>query len=253
MSATKLSDYETRYEHVDLAREGGILQVRLHTNDGPLVWGAGPHSELGACFDDIGRDRENRVVILTGSGDRFCTRGDQSWLGAMTAEKWDVIYHDGKRLLMDLLGIEVPVISAINGPARIHAELALLSDIVLASETTYFQDGSHFTLGIVPGDGVHVVWQELLGLNRGRYFLLTNQRLSATEALELGVVSEVLPPDQVLKRAWVLARELAVQADTTLRYTRVALTQAIKSRLLNELGYGLALEGLNAHATWPRD
>src|ERR1700737_4584120 len=100
-------------------------------------------------------------------------------LAQMTTEKWDHIYKDAKHLLMNLLDIEVPVIAAVNGPALIHAELAVLSDIVIASENAEFQDGPHFPNGVVPGDGVHVVWPLVLGINRGRYFLLSGQKLSA--------------------------------------------------------------------------
>ena len=68
----------------------------------------------------------------------------------MTPQKWDTIYFNGKRLLTNLLNIEVPVIAAINGPARVHAELAVLGDITIASETTVFQDAPHFRLGTIP-------------------------------------------------------------------------------------------------------
>jgi len=248
---TFLNDYKDRYEHVRFTRDAGILQLQLHTGGDTMIWGAGPHTELGSCFSDVGRDSDNRVVILTGTGDAFMTQIDKSWAGAMTPAKWDTIYFNGKRLLGNLLDIEVPVIAAINGPARVHAELVVLSDITVASETTVFQDAPHFRLGTIPGDGVHVVWQHLLGPNRGRYFLLTGQRIAAEEALRLGIVNEVVPADQVLTRAWELARQLAEQADTTLRYTRVALTQQMKKALLENVGYGLALEGLNAYATWP--
>ncbi|MGE0306963.1 MAG: enoyl-CoA hydratase/isomerase family protein [Acidimicrobiia bacterium] len=168
MSRTFFHDYRERYDHVHLRREDGILELRLHTGDGPLIWGDGPHTELGSCFEDVGRDPENRVVILTGTGDRFIGAIDKSWAGPMSPEKWDKIYFNGKRLLQNLLDIEVPVIGAVNGSARVHAELAVLSDITLASEETVFQDAPHFRLGTVPGDGVHVVWQSLLGPNRGR-------------------------------------------------------------------------------------
>jgi enoyl-CoA hydratase/carnithine racemase len=60
-----------------------------------------------------------------------------------------------------------------------------LCDIVIASDTATFQDDPHFLNGIVPGDGVHIIWPLLLGPNRGRYFLLTGQKLSAQEALSL--------------------------------------------------------------------
>ena len=159
-----------------------------------------------------------------------------------------VIYLEGKRLLDNLLNIDVPVIGAVNGPARIHAELAVLSDIVLAAETAVFQDAAHMPNGVVPGDGVHVVWPLLLGPNRGRYFLLTGEEISAQQALTLNVVAEVLPPERLLPRAHELASQLADKPVTALRYTRVALTQRLKRHLLDDLGYGLMLEGRAAMA-----
>ena len=234
-----------------MRRTDGILELRLHTNDGPLIWGDGPHSELGQCFLAVGSDPENRVIILTGTGDSFIASIDTSWVGEMTPAKWNRIYTNGKRLLSALLDIEVPVVAAINGPASVHAELALLSDIVIASDDSYLQDAPHFRYGTVPGDGVQAIWPLLLGPNRGRFFLLTGQRISAIEAQQLGVVAEVHPRSELLDRAWEWARTLARQPDITLRYTRVALIQPIKDYVLDQVGYGLALEGLAAHESWP--
>src|SRR3954466_5623266 len=247
------SDYSTAYRHVKMRREAGILEVRLHSDEGPLYWGDGPHTELGYCFADIGSDPENRVIILTGTDNQFLARLDSSWVGEMTPEKWSKIYFHGRRLLLNLLEIEVPVIAAVNGPARVHAELAILSDIVIAEESADFQDAPHFKYGTIPSDGVHIVWPMLLGPNRGRYFLITAQRLSAREALELGVVNEVVPDGASLDRAWEHARMLITRADSTLRYTRAAVTQPLKVALTEHLGHGLALEGLGAFDTWPRE
>ncbi len=250
---TSFDEYSTAYRHVRMQREAGVLELRLHSDDGPLVWGSGPHTELGHCFADVGSDPENRVIILTGTGDRFIADLDKSWVGEMTPVRWDEIYRNGKRLLMNLLDIEVPMIAALNGPATVHAELGLLCDVVLASDTTSFKDAPHFRFGTVPGDGVHVIWPLLLGMNRARHFLLTGRKLSAQEAHDLGVVAEVLPAGQLMSRAHEVATDLLRQPDITLRYTRVAMTQQIKRLMLDHLGYGLALEGLGAVNHWPSE
>ena len=102
----------------------------------------------------------------------------------------------------------------------------------------------HFPNGLVPGDGMHIVMPLLLGMNRGRYFLLTGQTLSAQEAKDLGLVAEVLPQDKVLARAWEHAEALASKPTLLLRYTRLMFTEYLKKRMQDLLGYGLAMEGL---------
>ena len=244
-------EYANKFKSIQLERRDGILQMRLQTNGGTLQWGKEPHDELGQCYYDIGSDPENRVVIVTGTGESFVAhyaRGQQWTFN--TPRKWDKVYWDGRKLVMNMLDIEVPMIAAVNGPTTIHSELAVLCDIVIASETATFQDNPHFINGLVPGDGMQVIWPLLLGPNRGRYFLLTGQTLSAQEALTLGVVNEVVPREQVLGRAWEIARQIVKQPPLTVRYARVALTQQLKRLMLDNLGYGLALEGLAVQESW---
>jgi enoyl-CoA hydratase/carnithine racemase len=244
--SSSFEHYRKRFQNIRLEREDGILTVTFHTNGGPLVWSARAHDELGRCFVEIGADRENKVVILTGTGSDYCTNIDAGSFTLSSAGDWDEIFHEGRRLLSALLNIEVPVISAINGPARIHPEIPILSDVVLASDTALFQDAPHFMSGIVPGDGAHIVWPHIIGANRGRYFLITGQELSARQALEFGAVSEVLPPDQLLPRALEHARAIAAKPALARRYTRLSLTRGLKRLLEADLGYGLAMEALAA-------
>jgi enoyl-CoA hydratase/carnithine racemase len=243
------AEYSRSFETIDMRREDGILEMRFHTGGGPLQWSLLPHGELERAFLAVGRDRENQVVILTGtgtdfSGPRVAEEGHFLVKDSGSAQQIDHIYWEGKHLLMNLLNIEVPVIAAVNGPAVRHAEIPLLSDIVLAAEEAQFQDSAHFNGGLVPGDGVHVVFPLLMGVNRGRYFLLTGQTLSAREALEYGLVNEVLPRAELLPRAWTLARQLMRRSPLIRRYSRVVLTQDLKRRMHDLLGYGLALESL---------
>lgn len=245
---TEFSDYSAKYSCLAMTREDGILEVRFHTDGGPFHWGLVPHRELESAFLDIARDRANQIVILTGTGQTYCgpavPPGGHPNRNSMTPAIYDPIYWEGKHLLMNLLNIEVPVIAAINGPAVRHAEIALISDIVLATDDTYFQDTAHFQGGMVPGDGMHVIMPMLLGLTRARYFLFTAQKITAAEAQRLGLVNEILPRADLLPRARELARLLLQQTELVRRYSRVVLTEDLKSRLQAQLSHGLALEGL---------
>lgn len=238
--------YRDRYETIRLERNDGILVVTVHTTGKSMVWSARVHEELANCFAVIGADRENKVIVLTGTGDAFCEEIDGGSFKLSNAAEWDLIFYEGRKLLTNLLDIEVPMITAVNGPVRFHPEIPVLSDIVLASETALFQDATHFISGIVPGDGAHIVWLHVLGPNRGRYFLITGQELGAHDAMAQGAVNEVLPPDKLLDRAMELARAIAKQPTLVRRYTRVALTQRYKRLMQEGLSLGLAVEALAA-------
>ncbi len=245
--APKFADYNNRYRNIAMERDAeGILLMRLHTNGGHFVWSEESHEELGYAFAEIGADRGNRVVVMTGTGDVWCEEIDFASFRLNNPAEWDHTFFDGRKLLNNLLDIEVPVIAAVNGPARFHPEIPVMSDIVIASDTAIFQDAPHFMGGIVPGDGAHVVWTHVLGPNRGRYFLLMGQEIDAKLALDYGVIGEILPRDKVVDRAMEIARKFAGNTDLTLRYARVVLTQRYK-RLMDEgLSLGLGMESLAA-------
>ncbi|GAA3523140.1 enoyl-CoA hydratase/isomerase family protein [Amycolatopsis ultiminotia] len=244
--APKLDDYATKYEHVRLERHDGILQVTVHTDGDSLVWTGLAHDELAYCFNDIACDPGNKVVVLTGAGGSFCAQIDFAKFNLGTAADWAHILFEGQRLINNLLLIEVPVISAINGPVLVHPEVPLLSDVTIAADHSTFQDSPHFPSGIVPGDGAHTVWTHILGPQRGRYFLLTDQKLEAKQALDYGAINEVVPRAQVLDRAMELARGIAAKPDLTRRYARVVLTREIKRLVQDQLSLGLAHEALAA-------
>ena len=240
------NDYSTRYKNVKMKRENGILEVALHTDGGPLVFDGYVHEDLAGAFRDIGDDRENHVVILTGSGTEFCAQIRPDGFDFSTPSGFDKILREGTKMLESILDIEVPIIAAVNGSALVHSEYILLCDIVISTDDSVFQDMPHPAFGIVPGDGMHIVWPEVIGEIRGRYFLLTGQKLSAKEAKEYGAVNEIVTREDLLPRAWELAKQLTRQNPLTLRYSRMALTQRFRRRLHEGLSYGLALEGISA-------
>ncbi|NPU12656.1 enoyl-CoA hydratase/isomerase family protein [Bradyrhizobium sp. 83012] len=241
--------YRDAFPNARLTRkDNGVLEVALHTNGGKLVFNGHTHEQFVDLFHHIGEDRDNRAVILTGTGDAFMDAINPEGFDFFTPQGYDKILREGRKVLSNILDIEVPMITALNGPVLLHSEYALLTDIVLATPQTVFQDKPHFEFGIVPGDGVHILWPHVIGSIRGRYFLLTRQVLDAQTAKDYGAVNEIVPADRLLIRAHEIADGIAALPPLTGRYTRIALTQQLR-RLIDEgSAYGLALEGISAAA-----
>ncbi|MGB6059435.1 MAG: enoyl-CoA hydratase/isomerase family protein [Microthrixaceae bacterium] len=246
---TNFDEYQTKYDHAVLSkREDGVLEIRFHSDGGPLQWSMAAHKDCEGLFGDIADDPSVRVVIMTGTGDEFSgpngALDETPAVPRISGEQWDQIRKGAKDLLGHLLRIEAPVIAAVNGPARRHAELPLLSDIVVASEQATFQDTAHFISKTPPGDGQHVILPLAMGINRARYFLLTGQEIKADDAYRFGLISEVVPHGTALERAWELADLLMKQPPLVLRNSRLIMTQIIKRDMHDFLEYGLNLEAL---------
>jgi enoyl-CoA hydratase/carnithine racemase len=244
---SRFDTYRDGFPNARLTRsETGVLEVALHTDGGTLIFDGYTHEQFVDLFHAVGSDPDNRVVILTGAGAAFMESISPEGFDFFSPRGYDKIYREGKKVLMNILDIEVPLIAAVNGPVRLHSEYILLADIVLATPSTVFQDKPHFEFGIVPGDGVNLLWQEAIGTIRGRYFILTRQELDAKTAKEWGAVNEIVPADKLLARAREIGEGLAKLPPLTTRYTRIALTQKLRRIIDEGVGYGLALEGISA-------
>lgn len=245
-------DYFDAFPNIALQRTAqGILEVRLHSHGDSFRYSASARTQLLGAFQRIGADRANRVIILTGTGASWCADFDRSPEvspdpSLSLAQRWDVQFWEGRRLMQTILDVDAPMIAAVNGPALIHTEYLLTCDIILASETAAFQDMPHLNNGVSPTDGMHVLWPHVLGPVRGRYFLLTQQKLDARQALDWGVCNEVLAPDALMARAYAIAAALVAQPEHTLRYARVGLTQRLKKLVTDEMALGLGVESLSA-------
>jgi enoyl-CoA hydratase/carnithine racemase len=252
VSVSSLSDYIDRYPTVHIEREDGVLTLRLHKNDGPFLWDERTHHDLGELFEYINGDHENRVVVLTGTGDAYCAAVDTEDFmrqGAIDGPNYMVrLFRDGARMLRNFVALEIPVIAAVNGPVVSHSELPLLADVVLISDTAEFRDEAHTVQGIVPGDGMQIVWSSLIGINRARHFLLTGRTIEAAEALELGIAAEVLPGGELMPRALELARQWAKLPLWALQNTRAILNQPWRRAFAEDLHAGLAYEYLSMFA-----
>ncbi|HEX4305673.1 MAG TPA: enoyl-CoA hydratase/isomerase family protein [Solirubrobacterales bacterium] len=245
---TDTPGYFDRYENFALTRsEGGVLTVRFHTDGGPATFTGTTHSDLPRLLEEIAFDRDNQVLVITGTGDRFMTEIDGPSLGDITKPMAsDVTYMEGRRISQRLADLEMPIVAAVNGPAGVHSEYALIADVVVADETTVFSDFPHLTFGIVPGDGLQIVWEEVLGLNRARHLIMTQGSFTAAEGKQWGAVAEVVSRGAALGRAEEIAEGLAQRPQLLNRYLAVTLRQRISRRMGEGTALGMALEGLTA-------
>jgi enoyl-CoA hydratase/carnithine racemase len=240
--------YFNRYKNFAVSRSpSGVLTVRFHTDGKEHIFTGTTHHDFPRLIEEIAYDRDNKVLVLTGTGQTFIDGIDAPSLGDLT-KPWtaDAMYVEGRRGIQRLVDLEIPIIAAVNGPVSVHSEYALLADVVIASETSVFSDAPHLDFGIAPGDGLFVVWEEVLGLNRARFLEITRGSFSAHDALAWGAVAEVVPQQRVLSRAQELAEQMTARPQLTNRYIALIFRQRISRRLTEGMALGMALESLTA-------
>lgn len=252
VSRPRFEDYREKYaSYFKLERRNSILQVQMHTDGGPVMYGLPIHNAWSQLWMEIGNDPENEVLIFSGSGDKWIAGFDPDFatqsLHDMPADAfYDRIYSDATKLLEAFIfNIDIPTIACING-SGLHTEFALLCDITLCAEQAELFD-PHFKFNLVPGDGQGLTFQELMGLKRAAYFLYTSDTIDAQLAKELGLVNEVLPLDRLLPRAWEIAELIMQKPRAIRRMTSAVLRRQWKRRLVQDLGFHIAHELLGMH------
>ncbi|WCT14283.1 enoyl-CoA hydratase/isomerase family protein [Mucilaginibacter jinjuensis] len=235
------------YKTIDLTRTPeGVVIMKLHTNQKEFILTLDAYQELADAFDEVNKDFDNKVLLLTGTGSYFIKEADFTTFGDLSKPaQWYKISALAKRMLKSAVGVQIPVISAVNGPTPLRSEMALLADVVIADENAWFQD-NHLQFGVAPGDGIFAVWSRLLGVNRARQFLLLGKKLSAREALDYGVITELANGKGVYDSALKIATSLAAKPTITLRSSRQLMTGKLASEINEEMSATWPLEELSA-------
>lgn len=250
VSPPQFEDYKKQFqEHFKMERrDDGVILMRAHTQDGPLQLSVENHRAVGQAFKTVGADPKNEVLIFTGTGDSFLMKIDPEGfqLEEDDLEYWayEYAYKDGRINVSSLINdLEIPTIGVMNGPGA-HSEMCLMCDITLCTEDTIIFD-PHYQAGSVPGDGIHSCFQELLGVKRAAYALLTGQTIDAKTALNYGMVNEVLPRDKIIDRAYQIADQIMLQKRTIRRLTTQIIRRPWRKRITDDLdgGFGIQMFG----------
>jgi enoyl-CoA hydratase/carnithine racemase len=226
-------------------RADGVLLVQAHTKGGPIQLSVENHRSLGQLLKTVGADPDNEIMILTGSGNEFMMDADPEGfkLEEEDLEYWayEYAYKDGRINVSSLVNdLEIPTIGVLNGPG-FHTEICLMCDITLCSDDAVLFD-LHYDIGSVPGDGIHCCFQELLGVKRAAYALLTGEAIDAKKALEYGMVNEVWPRDKLLQRAYAIADHIMTQPRTTRRLTTQIVRRPWRQRITDSLDGGFGIQ-----------
>lgn len=219
------------YQHLAFERlPGGVLQLTLNRPEVLNATNARMHWEMTQVWQTIDADADTRVVLVTGAGKAFSAGGDLGMVEEMAGNAAPVsrMLREASDLVYNMINLDKPVVSAINGVA-VGAGLvvALLADVSIASESARFTDG-HTRLGVVAGDHAAMLWPLLCGLAKAKYYLLTCDFLDGKEAERIGLVSLCVPPDQLMDRARDVATRLATGAQPALRWTKRALNNWLR-------------------------
>jgi enoyl-CoA hydratase/carnithine racemase len=224
----KFEEYAPRFKNnffLDKT-DNGVLTARWHTDGKGMLWGRGPHKGIGQLCMDVHQDPDIDVLILGGSGHNYMGTFNppDPARGPLTPEeRYDLEYYDGCRTIEALVGLEQPTIGVINGPGP-HTEYAVFCDITLIADHAIISD-PHYMLGAVAGDGVQTAWRETMGIKRYNYALLTNQLITAQQAVDYGLANEVVPADRIYDRALEIA---AIIMDAP-RVARAITTQMLRA------------------------
>jgi enoyl-CoA hydratase/carnithine racemase len=232
------------YQSLAITRRGRVLTIalnrpeKLNAIDGVL------HEELSRVFDDLNRDREIDIAVLTGAGRAFCAGGDADWLDTLIQNPlgWEKLSEENRRTMNGILECRQPIIAKLNGVAAgLGATLALFCDVIFASDKARIGD-PHVKIGLVAGDGGSAIWPYLIGFARAREYLYTGEFIPAPQAADMGLINRCVPHDELDAAVDAFADQLASGAVRAIQWTKQAVNAPLRELVASNMELSLALE-----------
>ncbi len=234
------------YQHLQVEVKDKIALLTMDRPDVLNATNARLHYELSRIWVDIGDDPDVRVALITGAGRAFSAGGDLNGLRGTVGNSEEIArsMKEARDIVHNMIALDKPIVSAINGVAvGAGLAVALLADISIASDKARFTDG-HVRLGVAAGDHACLIWPLLCGMAKTKYYLLTCDFLDGTEAERIGLVSKVVPHDELMPTAMQVAQKLASGPQPAIQWTKRALNQWLRMAEHTSFDYSLSLEML---------
>lgn len=222
-----------------LEYRGSIAVVRVNRPQVRNALNGECWRQLKNLFEVLGRDKDVRAIILTGTGDKaFIAGADIRTLRERSA--LETLWGENGAAAMAIEQCPKPTIAAVNGLALGGGcEVAMACDIRIASRTAKLGQ-TELNVGILPGAGGTQRLTQLVGLGRAMHMILTGTPIDAGQALEYGLVTEVTEPEHLMDRAIELAEACCTKSPITLRLAKIAIREGAKTNLTS----GLQIEQL---------
>ena len=216
-----------------------VMLITLNRPDSANALNTQMANDLIEVFEGLALDlNDTRAVVVTGSGARaFCAGGDLKERNSMSDHLWTKQHLVYERMVRAVLGCPIPVIGAINGAAYGGGcELACALDFVYASEKAKFAQ-TETRLGIIPGAGGTQTLARAVGERRAKELILSGQPFSASKAKEWGLVNDVFPANDVLKKTLEVAHMIASNAPIAVRQAKQAIHKGLQMGLMDGLAF----------------
>lgn len=243
-------EYRERFrEHMQMTRDDkGVLRVHLSAKGGEAVWSYELHNAMSQLWKAIGNDKENSLLILSGFDKNWIAQREEE---SFTAVERDPDYHkrfdngiiDTTKIIENfIMDIEIPTIGVLNGPG-FHWDACVMCDITLAVPEFKFSDG-HYVMGMgaVPGDGMTMLMQHFMGKKRANYMSYMSEGITAQQACEYGLITEVVPREQIFQRADEIAEKIMAKDRIVRNLTHNVLARPLRRRVIEEMQYHVTAE-----------
>jgi 2-(1,2-epoxy-1,2-dihydrophenyl)acetyl-CoA isomerase len=219
---------------VEITRDGAVATITLNRPDVLNALTAEVHRQLNAALEDA-RDDAVRAVVLTGAGRGFCVGQDLQEFRDGAGDVAQNLRDNYHRNILAIRSLEKPVIAAVNGPAAgAGMSLSMACDLRIAADTATFVP-AFINIGLIPDAGGTWFVRRHLGTARAFEWLTSGRRLTAAEAQQWGLVSEVVPAAELPERAQALARRYAAAPTRAVWETKRLLDAAQTSTLEDQL------------------
>ena len=229
------------YEHILTTEADGILTITLNRPERLNAFIGHMRRDLAEALEHAGSDRNTRVVVITGAGRAFCSGGDIAFMAELMqrhdAEEFSRILGAGRRVILAIRQMTKPVIAAINGPASgAGCNLALACDLRIAANTATFSQ-SFAKVGLHADWGGTYFLPRLVTPNKACELFFLGDSIDAAEALRLGIVNQVVAPEELEAATMQLAERLCAAPPIALAAAKQAIYASQQAELDEMLRY----------------